>query len=131
MIYAQPGLVPQYSGILIRSRIYCLSIFIDHCTSFAYSFLQRSTNQEDTLDAKAAFEKLALGFDVTIQGYHTDNGRFAEAAFKEECKKYDQNISFCAVGAHHQNGIAEANIKNLHLVLEHVFFMREGFGQRQ
>ena len=115
LISAQPGLVPQSSGSLTRSRIFCSTIFVDHHSSFAFSFLQRSTTHEETLNAKAAFEKFALSFEVPIQAYHADNGRFAEAAFRDECNKCNQNISFCAVGAHHQNGIAKANIKTFTL----------------
>ena len=115
LISAQPGLVPQTGGTLKRSRIHCSTIFIDHLTSFAFSFLQRSTGHEETLDAKASFEKFANVYDVTIRSYHADNGRFAETAFKNDCKRCDQDISFCAVGAHNQNGIVEANTKTFTL----------------
>ena len=115
MVSAQAGLVPQTSGHLTRSRIFSATIYIDHFTSFAYSFLQRSTTQDETLNSKVAFEKMAHSHGVKIKGYHADNGRFAEAAFRDDCTACDQTISFCAVGAHHQNGIAEAGIKRFTL----------------
>ena len=115
LVSAQPGLIPQISGRLTSSRIHCATLFVDHASSFVYSFLQRSTSQVDTLDAKAAFEKFASSCDVVIQKYHTDNGRYAEAAFRADCSDNNQSQSFCAVGAHHQNGIAEAHIKKFTL----------------
>ena len=115
LISAQPGLVPQTGGTLTRSRIHCSTIFIDHHSSFAYSFLQRSKGHEEMLDAKDSFEKLVNGYNVAIRSYHADNGRFSEAAFKDDCERCDQDISFCAVGTHNQNEIAKANIKTFTL----------------
>ena len=51
-------------------------------------------------------------FDVLVESYHADNGRFAEKEFREEIIKRNQSISFCAVGAHHQNGVIENRIKD-------------------
>ena len=52
---------------------------------------------------------------IRVKGYHTDNGRYAEHSFKNDCANKLQNLSFCGVGAHHQNGISEAKIKQLTL----------------
>ena len=43
--------------------------------------------------------------------YRADNGRFGEQAFRNECALQEQTIPFCGVGAHHQNGVAEACVK--------------------
>lgn len=43
LVSAQPGLVPQISGRLTSSHIHCVTIFVDHFSSFVFSFLQRST----------------------------------------------------------------------------------------
>ena len=47
--------------------------------------------------------------------YHADKGIFANNAFLESINKKYQNITFCAVGAHHQNGIIENKYKMLTL----------------
>ena len=44
---------------------------------------------------------------VRVRRYHADNGRFCDLAFKQDVQDYDQQITFCGVGSHHQNGIAE------------------------
>ena len=52
--------------------------------------------------------------------YNADNGRFAEQSFLLDVKKCMQRITFCGVGAHHQNGISDNAIKQLTLILSTV-----------
>ena len=44
--------------------------------------------------------------------YWADNGGFAKKTFCDECELHKQSISFCPVGAHHQNGITKESIKH-------------------
>jgi len=60
-----------------------------------------------------ASEQFAATHGVKICHYHCDNGRFAEKPFTEACKLANQGITFCAAGAHHQNGVAERCICDL------------------
>jgi hypothetical protein len=48
-----------------------------------------------------------------VKKYHLDNRIFATTAFKTHCESQQQEISFRGVGAHHQNGVAERNIKTV------------------
>lgn len=66
-----------------------------------------------TLAAKAAYERHASSFGVQIRKYHADNARFADQSFQDEIHKHNQQINFCGVGTHHQNGIAERRIRTL------------------
>ena len=52
---------------------------------------------------------------VQVGGYHADNGRFADKGFVDACHVNNQSLTFCAVGTHHQNGIAERKIKDITL----------------
>ncbi len=70
----------------------------------------------ETLLAKSAFECHAKEGGVSITSYRADNGRFADAGFQKAIKDANQSITFCAVGAHHQNGINEWRIKELTLI---------------
>ena len=47
-----------------------------------------------------------------VKHYHADNGRFADHGFIGAIKTKDQKITFCGVGAHHQNGIIENKNKS-------------------
>jgi hypothetical protein len=53
---------------------------------------------------------------ISINAYCMDNGRFADAGSQKAIKEANQSITFCAVGAHHQNGIVERRIKELTLI---------------
>lgn len=93
-----------------RARINSVCVFIDHVSGNRYSHFQTSVDNLQTLEAKAAYEKYAHDHGVKISHYHTDNGIFAEKAFRNAVDNSNQTISYCAVGAHHQNGIAECRI---------------------
>ena len=42
-----------------------------------------------------------------MKHYHADNGTFACKGFRDAVSAANQKITFCGVGAHHQNGIVE------------------------
>ena len=67
----------------------------------------------ETLEAKANFERLLRTYGVEVKAYRADNGRFSDLGFMEACEDAHQTISFCGVGAHHQNGVAERAIGDL------------------
>ena len=48
-----------------------------------------------------------------MKHYHAENGRFCNNLFIQDIQKQGQSISYCGVGAHHQNGIAEKQIRDL------------------
>jgi len=75
----------------------------------------REQTQESTLEAKAGYERHANTHGISVKSYRADNGRFAEEDFRNEVKRCLQTISFCGVGAHHQNGLVKRVIKDLTL----------------
>jgi len=54
----------------------------------------------------------AAQFDVQIKSYRTDNGVFRSDAFQTDINKCNQDITFCGVGIHSQNGIVQLSIKH-------------------
>ena len=84
---------------------------VDHYSTIHRVILMRSTTQDDTLDVKLLVEKMLKQQCHTIKFWHTDKGRYAEKDFKEAVNFADQTITFCGVGTHHQNRIAEEAIK--------------------
>ncbi len=60
-----------------------------------------------------ALKQYANEHGVKISHYHCDNGRFADNAFKQSCDASRQQLTFCGVNAHFQNGIAERAIRDL------------------
>jgi hypothetical protein len=75
----------------------------------------RNLSLEETLLGKHTYERFLFSIEVTAKAYHADNGRFADKGFKDDCTMSNQSITFCGVGGHHQNGIAEHKIKELTL----------------
>ena len=52
---------------------------------------------------------------IDSKAYHAGNGCFAYKGFWDDCLSSNQTITFCGVGSHHQNGIAERKIKDITL----------------
>jgi transposase InsO family protein len=58
-------------------------------------------------------EAMAQEEGFKIHNYHSDNRIFAAPEFKDHCNCHQMKHSFSGVGAKHQNGIAERNIKTV------------------
>ena len=52
-------------------------------------------------------------FNVKIRSYHADNGWFSDESFVQSVHTANQQIMYCGVGAHHQNGIVEKRIRDI------------------
>jgi hypothetical protein len=63
----------------------------------------------ETIKAKSAFEREATFCGISVKKYRTDNGIFTSKAYEESLDQ-GQYTDRSGVGAHHQNGVAEANI---------------------
>jgi len=116
LISAQPGLVPQSKGAMTRARIWAATVFVCYVTGYIHVGLMTDQSGDQTLQCKHDFEHKCATRGVKVKHYHADNGRFAEQSFLSSIKKCMQRITFCGVGAHHQNGITENTIKQLTLV---------------
>ena len=113
LISGTPGLMGQTSGTLTKRRYTVATVFVDHFSGLDYVHFQESTSALETVEAKQAFERFARDRGVSVEHYHCDNGVFASRGFREEIQRCGQTISFCGVGAHHQNGVAERRIQDL------------------
>jgi hypothetical protein len=91
----------------------CGSLFVDHASGKIFNFPQYSNNANKTIQCAQRLESMARDEGFRIKAYHSDNGVFAAADFQEYCKQQQQKFSFSGVGAKHQNGIAERNIKTV------------------
>ena len=96
-----------------RQGYTCGTLFVDHASGKIFNYCQFSTSAAETVASKHKLEALAAEEGFTIKSYHSDNGIFASSDFKSDCDQLQQSYSFSGVGAHHQNGIAERNIKTV------------------
>ena len=97
----------------MKDRYTCATVFVDHYSGVDFVYPQCNTSVAETLKAKLAFKCFAANSGVTIKHYHADNGIFASKAFCKAVEASNQKLTFCGVGAHHQNGVAEQRIKDL------------------
>jgi hypothetical protein len=107
------GLYAQMKGKLTKKRYRCATVFVDHYSRLCFVHLQVDDSSVEAIAAKRAFKTFAAEHGVKIQHYHCDNGWFSDNAFKQACQEQHQQLTFCGVNTHFQNGIAERSICNL------------------
>ncbi len=107
LVSAQLRLILQMVGFLTNTHIWGATIFVDHFSDYLFVALMRDLTLDETLLAKSYFKRHAHKGGVTVNSYHAGNGRFSDSGFQQAIKDADQKITYCAVGAHHQNGIIE------------------------
>jgi len=81
---AQPGLIPQMSGLLTSRCIWGCATFCDHVSDFVYVYLMQDYTVDETILAVKAFEKVMAQANRTVKHYHADNGAFAHKGFLDE-----------------------------------------------
>ncbi len=103
----------QMKGKLTKKRYRCATVFVNHYSHLRFVHLQVDDSSVKTVATKCAFETFAAKHGIKIQHYHCNNGRFSDNAFKQGCLEARQQLTFCGVNAHFQNGIAERSIRDL------------------
>jgi hypothetical protein len=104
MVSSQPGLIPQMTGFLTNLCIWGAMTLVDHFLDYVYVALMQDLTLDETLLAKSSFERHANDGGVNINSYQANDGCFADAGLQQGIKEANQTITFCAVGAQHQNG---------------------------
>ena len=108
-----PGFMPIAKGQPTVRKYHGASVFVDHASDFTYVHMHYHLTTEEMIDAKHAFKCLAEQHGVQILHYHCNNGRFADKAFVDDVWMAHQTITFCGIGAHHQNRVAERHIRDI------------------
>jgi hypothetical protein len=113
LVSPTPGLIAQMTGFLTTKRYRYATVYVDQFSRLGFIYLQKTASAEETVEGKKAFEAYASRQGVKIQNYHADNGIFKAYKWLDACKTDGQGMTFAAVNAHHQNGIAERRIREL------------------
>ena len=113
MISHQPCIIPQSTDILTHSKFWGSILFADHYSNFLINHLITDTTSITKLEAKQAYERVALSHSVSVKAYHTDNLWFNDNNFRRDCIKSGEQLTHCCVGTHHQNAVAEYKIKEV------------------
>jgi hypothetical protein len=104
------GSYAQLKGKLIKKHYKCTTIFVNHYSHLRFVHLQLEGLLAKTLTAKFAFEQYVAEYGVKIFHYHCDNGHFHYNAFQQACHHARQQLTFCGINVHFQNGIAKQAI---------------------
>ena len=113
MVSPTAGFIAQMTGILTTKRYKYATVYVDQASRLGYTFIQKTATAEETIKGKIAFELYSLSQGVKVKAYHADNGIFRANAWVNHCNQSNQTITYAAVNAHHQNGIAERRIREL------------------
>jgi hypothetical protein len=89
------------------------TIFVDVASGTVRVYHQVSLAAADTLLSKAQFEHEACTHSIDIKKYHSNSGIFVSATWKEHLHGMQQTQRISAMGAHHQNAIAECAIQTI------------------
>ena len=113
MVSPTPGLIAQMTSILMRKSCKCVTMCVDQATRLGHVNLQADVTVETTLKGKQDYERHASSHGITIRGHHADNGIFKAKGWVNDCNEKNQSLTFAAINAHHQNGMAERRIRQL------------------
>jgi hypothetical protein len=100
-------------GKLTKKHYKCTTVFVNHFSCLQFVHLQLNDKSNKTLTAKLAFKQYTAEHGVKILHSHCNNGRFHDNAFRQACQEARQQLTFCGVNAHFQNGITKQAIQDL------------------
>jgi len=105
-----PGRMMTTSGLPAKQRYRYCNLWVDHHTHYIFPTFHISKDNNEILGSKKCFEDFAARFQVCICSVRVDNGAYASQQFQQACAAAQQDLTYCAVSGHWQNGIAEWHI---------------------
>jgi hypothetical protein len=108
-----PGRLLTTNRLPSTHRLKYCSFWIDHYSQFVYVMMHGSKRAKELLGSKLEFEEYTTRFGINIKNIRADNGVYTAKVIKYSCTKKQQNLTFCAIGTHWQNGITERFIGSI------------------
>jgi hypothetical protein len=92
-------------------------------STFIYVTFHASKAATEFVHSNTEFEHYASRYNVTIQNIRVENGVNSAQLFQDACTQSQQNLTFCAIGAHWQNGISECFVGIILSVLAPFYYI--------
>jgi hypothetical protein len=108
-----PGIIPTAKGSPISTHYLYCNVWVDHHSRFIFLTMHQRKDAREMLQSKQAFEAFCRRHGVNIRRIRADNGVYTSQLFRASCDSQAQQLTFCGVGSHWQNGIAERCIGSL------------------
>jgi hypothetical protein len=105
-----PGKIGTTKGLPTNKRYKFCNLWIDHFSRFIYPTFHETKHAAELVASKKEFQTYASRFNIKIQRIRADNGVYSAGQFQVSCDEDSQDLTFCAVGSHWQNGVAECHI---------------------
>jgi len=105
-----PGRIPTTKGLPTAKRYRYCNFWIDHYSKFIFPTFHETKAAAELIASKQAFQDFAARYQIKIKKIRADNGVYSSDPFQVSCAEHQQDLSFCAVGGHWQNGVAECFI---------------------
>ena len=105
--------MPQATGKLTKRRYVGSQLTIDHQSNFCHVAHLEDFTANETIEAKHKCDITASACGNAVRKHRSYNGRFSDKAILKDVNDLGQNIEFCGVRAHHQNGISERVMRTI------------------
>jgi hypothetical protein len=108
-----PGKIPTTKGMPTHKRYKYCNLWIDNFCRFIFPTFHETKHAANLVASKREYLSYAKRFNVTIQRIRADNGVYSAGQFQVSCLEDNQELTFCAVGSHWQNWVAERAIGSM------------------
>jgi hypothetical protein len=108
-----PGIVATTKGLPTSMTYKYCNFWLDHHSKFIFVTMHPTKEGKEMLRSKQVFEAFCRQHEVNIRSIRADNGIYSSAAFRDSCSAGAQQLTYCGVGSHWQNGLAERAIGSI------------------
>jgi hypothetical protein len=105
-----PGKIPTTRGLPTHKRYKFCNIGVDHYSRYVFPTFHETKHASELIASKRSFDTFTAKYNIRIEKIRADNGVYLSAPFQFACDVDNQGLSFCAIGGHWQNSVAERHI---------------------